>query len=62
MPGNGLAEQIAEKRIANMVFRSELLFNLPVLPLEVIEVSLKTHLPIHHQCFLLDNLVVSHSE
>ena len=55
VPGNELAEQIAEKRLTNMVLLGALLANLPVLPIEAIEAGLKAHLPARHQRFLPAN-------
>jgi 2-oxoglutarate ferredoxin oxidoreductase subunit gamma len=52
VPGNEIAEQIAEKRLTNMVLLGALLANLPVLPLEAVEAGLKAHLPARHQRFL----------
>lgn len=60
VPGNELAEQIAEKRLTNMVLLGALLANLPVLPLEAIEAGLKAHLPARHHRFLPANSAALH--
>jgi 2-oxoglutarate ferredoxin oxidoreductase subunit gamma len=52
VPGNDIAEKIGDKRMTNMVLLGGLLANLPILPLEAIEKTLKEHLPERHHKLL----------
>lgn len=52
---NAEAEKLGDQRMANMVLLGALLANLPVLPVESIQKSLKAHLPERHQKLLLKN-------
>lgn len=55
VPGNDIAERIADKRMTNMVLLGALLANLPVLPVEAVEKALKDHLPERHHRLLPSN-------
>ncbi len=55
VPGNDIAERIADKRMTNMVLLGALLANLPVLPIEAVEKALKDHLPERHHRLLPSN-------
>ncbi len=55
IPANDIAEEIGDKRLLNMVMLGALLGKLPVLPLEVIEKTLKAHIPERHQRLLPAN-------
>ncbi len=55
VPGNDIAEKIGDKRMTNMVLLGGLLANLPILPLEAIEKTLKEHLPERHHKLLPSN-------
>ena len=55
VPGNDIAERIADRRMTNMVLLGALLANLPVLPIEAIEKALKDHLPERHHRLLPSN-------
>lgn len=55
VPGTEMAEQIAERRLTNMVMLGALLANQPILPLEAVEQALKDHLPARHQRLLPAN-------
>jgi 2-oxoglutarate ferredoxin oxidoreductase subunit gamma len=52
VPGNEIAEELGDRRMANMVLLGALLANLPFLPIESIERSLKKHIPERHQNLL----------
>ncbi len=52
VPGNEIAEELGDRRMANMVLLGALLANLPFLPIESIERSLKRHIPERHQNLL----------
>ncbi len=58
VPGNDIAERIANSRMTNMVLLGALLANLPAgsaVPLEAIEKALKDHLPERHHKLLPSN-------
>lgn len=55
VPANQIAEQIGDKRLANMVMIGALLANLPILPVSAIEKALEAHLPARHQKLLPNN-------
>ncbi len=55
VPANDIAEQLGEKRMANMVMVGAFLANMPVLPLEAIEKALQEHLPARHHKLLPKN-------
>ncbi|GAB4533743.1 MAG: 2-oxoacid:acceptor oxidoreductase family protein [Anaerolineales bacterium] len=55
IPANEIAEQIADRRMTNMVMLGALLAKQPVLALEAIEQALRDHLPERHQRFLPAN-------
>ena len=55
IPANDIAEEIGDKRLLNMVMLGALLGKLPVLRLEVIEKTLKAHIPERHQSLLPSN-------
>jgi 2-oxoglutarate ferredoxin oxidoreductase subunit gamma len=61
VPGNEVAESIGEKRMTNMVMLGAFLANLPVLPLEAVEKSLREHLPERHQKLLPKNFEALHA-
>ena len=52
VPANEIAESLGSKRMTNMVMLGALLANLPVLPLEAVEKSLREHLPERHHKLL----------
>jgi 2-oxoglutarate ferredoxin oxidoreductase subunit gamma len=52
VPGNEIAEGLGDRRMTNMVLLGALLVNLPLLPLEAVEKSLKEHLPERHHKLL----------
>ena len=56
VPANELAEQLGDRRLANMVLLGGLLANLPVIPLEQIEDAIRSHTPARHQGLLPLNL------
>ncbi len=56
IPANEIAEDIGEKRMTNMVLLGALVTSLPVLPINAIAHSLKTHLPERHKRMLPLNL------
>jgi 2-oxoglutarate ferredoxin oxidoreductase subunit gamma len=56
VPANEIAEEIGNKKMANMVLVGALLANLDLLPAAAIEKSLKEHLPQRHHHFLPLNL------
>ena len=53
---NEIAEDLGNKRLANMVLLGALLEKLPVLPVSAVNDALKTHLPDRHRKFLNANL------
>ena len=55
VPGNEIAEKIADKRMTNMVMLGALIANQPVLPLEALQKALKEHLPVRHHRLLPSN-------
>jgi len=55
VPANELAEQIGDRRLANMVMLGALLANLPLLPENAIEKALAEHLPARHHKLLPQN-------
>lgn len=55
IPANQIAEELGDRRMANMVLLGGLLANLPVLPLPAIEKALAEHLPARHQKLLPTN-------
>ncbi len=55
IPANEIAEQIADRRLTNMVMLGALLAKQPVLPLDAIKQALKNHLPERHKAFLPAN-------
>jgi 2-oxoglutarate ferredoxin oxidoreductase subunit gamma len=52
VPGNTIAEELGDPRMTNMVLLGALLANLPVMPLEALEKSLRAHLPERHHRLL----------
>jgi len=52
LPGNGIAEGLGDKRMTNMVMLGALLANVPLMPLEAVEKSLREHLPEKHHKLL----------
>jgi 2-oxoglutarate ferredoxin oxidoreductase subunit gamma len=52
VPGSEIAERLGDKRMTNMVLLGALLANLPILPLEAIEKTLRAHLPERHHRLL----------
>ena len=52
VPGNEIAEGLGDKRMTNMVLLGALLANVPLLPLEAVEKSLREHLPEKHHRLL----------
>jgi 2-oxoglutarate ferredoxin oxidoreductase subunit gamma len=56
VPANEIAEELGDKRIANMVMLGGLLAHLEVLPVKAIEKALKDHLPARHQKLLPANI------
>ncbi len=55
LPANEIAEEIADRRMTNMVMLGALLAVQPILPLENIKQALRDHLPERHQKFLAAN-------
>ena len=55
IPANEIAEQIADRRLINMVMLGALLAKQPVLPLDAIKQALKNHLPERHKALLPAN-------
>ncbi|MEN6435417.1 MAG: 2-oxoacid:acceptor oxidoreductase family protein [Anaerolineaceae bacterium] len=56
IPANEIAEELGEKRMANMVLLGGLLAHLPVLPVKAIEKALAEHLPAKRQKMLPANI------
>lgn len=56
IPGSDIAEELGDRRMTNMVLLGGLLANLPVLPMQAIEMALQTHLPARHQRLLPLNI------
>jgi 2-oxoglutarate ferredoxin oxidoreductase subunit gamma len=56
VPAGEIAEEIGNKKMANMVLMGALLANLDILPAAAIEKSLKEHLPQRHHHLLPHNL------
>jgi 2-oxoglutarate ferredoxin oxidoreductase subunit gamma len=52
---NELAEELGDKRLMNMIMLGGLLANLKVLPFEIVERTIKEHLPARHQDLLKSN-------
>lgn len=52
VPGNEIAETLGDKRMTNMVLLGALLANVPFIPLEAVEKSLREHLPEKHHRLL----------
>ncbi|MHB0967192.1 MAG: 2-oxoacid:acceptor oxidoreductase family protein [Bellilinea sp.] len=52
VPGNEIAEGLGDKKMTNMVLLGALLANVPLLPLEAVEKSLREHLPEKHHRLL----------
>lgn len=48
VPGNEIAEELGDRRMANMVLLGGLLANMPLLSLEALGRSLEAHLPARH--------------
>ncbi|MHB0923748.1 MAG: 2-oxoacid:acceptor oxidoreductase family protein [Bellilinea sp.] len=55
VPGNEIAEELGDKRMTNMVLLGAMLANVPLLPLEAVEKSLREHLPERHHKLLPTN-------
>jgi len=55
VPANEVAEELGDRRMANMVILGALLANLSILPLEAIEKALREHLPERHHVLLPKN-------
>ncbi len=60
IPASEIAEELGQKRIANMVMLGGLLALLPVLPLESVEKALENHLPARHKKMLPTNIEALH--
>ncbi len=56
VPANEIAEELGDKRMANMVMLGGLLAHLQVLPVKAIEKALKEHIPARHQKLLPLNM------
>ncbi len=56
VPANDIAEELGEKRLANLVILGALLNQLDVLSIEEVGVSLDRHIPEHHRNLLEGNL------
>ena len=52
IPGNGIAEELGDRRMTNMVLLGGLLANLPVISHKAVERALAAHLPARHQKLL----------
>jgi 2-oxoglutarate ferredoxin oxidoreductase subunit gamma len=52
IPANEIAESLGDRRLTNMVALGALLSQLPVLPIEAIELALENHLPARHKRLL----------
>ncbi|MCX7976917.1 MAG: 2-oxoacid:acceptor oxidoreductase family protein, partial [Bellilinea sp.] len=55
LPANDIAEQLGDRRMANMVMLGAFLANLSVLSIEAIEKALQEHLPERHHKLLPKN-------
>ncbi|MEW6650905.1 MAG: 2-oxoacid:acceptor oxidoreductase family protein, partial [Chloroflexota bacterium] len=55
VPASDIAENLGEKRMANMVMVGAFLANMPVIPLEAIENALRKQLPERHHKLLPKN-------
>ena len=60
VPGNEIAEGLGDKKTTNMVLLGTLLANVPLLPLEAVEKSLREHLPEKHHKLLPMNYKALH--
>jgi 2-oxoglutarate ferredoxin oxidoreductase subunit gamma len=56
VPANDLAEEMGEKRLANLILLGAMLEKLGVLSIEAVGESLKRHIPEHHRNLLEGNL------
>jgi len=56
VPANDIAEEMGEKRLANMVLLGALLEKLPILPAKEVAVALGRHIPEHRRSLLDANL------
>jgi 2-oxoglutarate ferredoxin oxidoreductase subunit gamma len=57
VPANEIAEEMGEKRLANMILLGALLEQLPILPADKVADSLSRHIPEHRRSLLDANLV-----
>ncbi|HSO27750.1 MAG TPA: 2-oxoacid:acceptor oxidoreductase family protein [Anaerolineales bacterium] len=55
IPANEIAEEWGDRRLTNMIMLGALLEKLPVLPVEMVEKALATHLPARHRHLLGNN-------
>jgi 2-oxoglutarate ferredoxin oxidoreductase subunit gamma len=56
IPAVEIAEELGERRMANLVLLGALLEALPVLPLEAVAEALRSHIPEHRRALLEPNL------
>jgi 2-oxoglutarate ferredoxin oxidoreductase subunit gamma len=56
IPANEIAENLGEKRLANIVLLGALITNLPILDLKIVEQSIIDHLPEKHKNLLASNI------
>lgn len=57
VPANEIAEEMGEKRLANMILLGALLEQLPILPADKVADSLGRHIPEHRRSLLEANLI-----
>ncbi len=60
IPASEIAEELGQKRMANMVMLGSLLTLLPVLPLKSLELALERELPARHRKSLPQNIAALH--
>ncbi|HEY44076.1 MAG TPA: 2-oxoacid:ferredoxin oxidoreductase subunit gamma [Anaerolineae bacterium] len=56
VPANEIAEELGDKRLANLVMLGALLNHLDVLSIDEVGASLKRHIPAHHRDLLQGNI------
>lgn len=56
IPANEMAESLGNQRLTNMIMLGALLQELPVLPLDAVEIALDNHLPERHRKLLSANI------
>jgi 2-oxoglutarate ferredoxin oxidoreductase subunit gamma len=58
--GNEMAEELGDRRLMNMLMLGSLLANTKVLPMDIVERTVKEHLPARHQEMLKLNIAALH--